>query len=83
MFYLIKNLHKGKGVIVSTYDIHDLIKRWEREDVTIEQVVGQLLLHTKEHNNKIPLQQRQLETQQQQVSELSQRMERLEGDPNG
>ena len=26
------------------YDLSDLIKRWEREDITTEQVIGQLLL---------------------------------------
>ncbi len=26
------------------YSISDLIKKWEREDATVEQVIGQLLL---------------------------------------
>jgi len=26
------------------YDLADLIKRWEREDITTEQVIGQVLL---------------------------------------
>ena len=26
------------------YDLSDLITRWEREDITTEQVIGQLLL---------------------------------------
>ena len=26
------------------YNLTDLIKRWEREDITTEQVIGQLLL---------------------------------------
>ena len=26
------------------YDLSDLIKRWEREDLTTEQAIGQLLL---------------------------------------
>lgn len=26
------------------YDLSDLIKRWEREDITTEQVIGQVLL---------------------------------------
>ena len=26
------------------YDLTDLIKRWEREDITTEQAIGQLLL---------------------------------------
>jgi len=30
---------------MSIYELPDVIKRWEREELTIEQSVGQLLLH--------------------------------------
>jgi hypothetical protein len=38
---------------VSHYTIDELIARWKKEELTVEQVIGQLLLLLKEHERRI------------------------------
>jgi hypothetical protein len=37
---------------VSTYTIEELIARWKREELTLEQAIGQILL-LKEHDRRL------------------------------
>jgi hypothetical protein len=38
---------------MSNYTIEELIARWKREELTIEQVIGQILLLLKEHDRRL------------------------------
>jgi hypothetical protein len=38
---------------VSNYTIDELVARWKREELTIEQVIGQILLLLKEHDRRL------------------------------
>ena len=38
---------------MSNYTIDELIARWKREDLTVEQVIGQMLLLLKEQERRI------------------------------
>ena len=38
---------------MSNYTIDELIARWKREELTIEQVIGQILLLLKEHDRRL------------------------------
>ena len=38
---------------VSNYTIEELIARWKREELTIEQVIGQILLLLKEQDRRL------------------------------
>ena len=38
---------------VSNYTIDELIARWKREELTIEQVIGQILLLLKDHDRRL------------------------------
>ena len=38
---------------MSNYTIDELIARWKREDLTIEQVIGQILLLLKEQDRRL------------------------------
>jgi hypothetical protein len=38
---------------VSHYTIDELLARWKKEDLTVEQVIGQILLILKEQERKI------------------------------
>jgi hypothetical protein len=38
---------------MSHYTIDELIARWKREELTAEQVIGQILLLLKEHERRI------------------------------
>lgn len=49
------------------YELSDLVKRWEREDLTLEQAVGQLLLWLDDlvdRMNKVEIKQRTFEQRQ-------------------
>ncbi len=48
------------------YELAELIKRWEREELTVEQTIGQLLLWLDsliERMNSMEIRQRRLEQQ--------------------
>ena len=51
---------------MSNYTIEELIARWKREELTIEQVIGQILLLLKEHDRRLreAAQQRQAHREQ-------------------
>ena len=38
---------------MSNYTIDELIARWKREELTIEQVIGQILLLLKDHDRRL------------------------------
>ena len=38
---------------MSHYSIEDLIARWKKEELTIEQVIGQVLLVLREHDRRL------------------------------
>ena len=38
---------------MSNYTIEELIARWKREEITIEQVIGQILLLLKEQDRRL------------------------------
>jgi hypothetical protein len=38
---------------VSNYTIEELIARWKREELTVEQVIGQILLLLKEQDRRL------------------------------
>ena len=38
---------------MSNYTIEELIARWKREELTIEQVIGQILLLLKEQDRRL------------------------------
>jgi hypothetical protein len=38
---------------VSNYTIEELITRWRREELTVEQVIGQILLLLKEQDRRL------------------------------
>ena len=42
-----------EGAKVSNYPIEELIARWKREELTIEQVIGQMLLLLKEQERRL------------------------------
>jgi hypothetical protein len=46
------NYNSG-GSKVSNYTIEELIARWKREELTIEQVIGQILLLLKEQDRRL------------------------------
>ncbi len=39
--------------MVSNYTIEELIARWKREELTIEQAIGQILLLLKEQDRRL------------------------------
>lgn len=45
-------LQKGSA-IVSHYTVEELIARWKREELTTEQLLGQLLLVLREHEQRL------------------------------
>jgi hypothetical protein len=38
---------------VSHYSIEDLIARWKKEELTVEQVIGQMLQHLREQERRL------------------------------
>jgi hypothetical protein len=38
---------------MSNYTIEELIVRWRREELTVEQMIGQILLVLKEHEQRV------------------------------
>jgi hypothetical protein len=38
---------------VSHYTIEDLIARWKKDELTVEQVIGQMLLLLREHERRL------------------------------
>jgi hypothetical protein len=38
---------------VSNYTIEDLIARWKKDELTVEQVIGQILLLLREHERRL------------------------------
>jgi len=38
---------------VSHYTIEDLITRWKKDELTVEQVIGQVLLLLREHERRL------------------------------
>ena len=38
---------------MSHYSIEDLIARWKKEELTVEQVLGQVLLVLREHDRRL------------------------------
>jgi hypothetical protein len=38
---------------VSNYTIEDLIARWKKDELTVEQVIGQVLLLLREHERRL------------------------------
>ena len=38
---------------MSHYTIEDLIARWKKDELTVEQVIGQLLLLLREHERRL------------------------------
>lgn len=46
------SLQKGSA-IVSHYTVEELIARWKREELTTEQLLGQLLLVLREHEQRL------------------------------
>jgi hypothetical protein len=42
-----------KGAKVSNYTVEELITRWKREELTIEQAIGQILLLLKEQEQRL------------------------------
>ena len=38
---------------MSNYTIEELIIRWRREELTVEQMIGQILLVLKEHEQRV------------------------------
>jgi hypothetical protein len=38
---------------VSHYTIEDLIARWKKDELTVEQVIGQVLLLLREHERRL------------------------------
>ena len=42
-----------KGATVSHYSVEDLIARWKKEELTVEQVIGQVLQVLREHDRRL------------------------------
>jgi hypothetical protein len=45
--------YNSGGSKVSSYTIEELIARWKCEEITIEQVIGQILLLLKEQDRRL------------------------------
>ena len=47
---------------MNTYDISQIIKMWEHMEITVDQAIGQLLLHVQHLSQKLATVERALET---------------------
>lgn len=48
---------------MNTYDISQIIKMWEHMEITVDQAIGQLLLHVQHLSQKLATVERALESQ--------------------
>ena len=48
---------------MNRYDISQIIKMWERMEITVDQAIGQLLLHVQHLSQKLTTMERTLESQ--------------------
>lgn len=51
--------------MMSVYDLNQMIKKWDREELTIEQAVGQLLLHLQAFSKRVGTLERRMEVARQ------------------
>jgi len=47
---------------MNTYNISEIIKMWEHVEITVDQAIGQLLLHVQELSQRVVTLERRLET---------------------
>lgn len=47
---------------MSTYKISEIIKMWEHVELTVDQAIGQLMLHIQELTQRVNTLERQVET---------------------
>ncbi|MCP4537568.1 MAG: hypothetical protein GY832_10510 [Chloroflexi bacterium] len=52
---------------MGTYGLEDVIRAWGREDLTVEQVIGQILLLLQEFEERLRSTERRLELQRKQA----------------
>ncbi len=64
------NVLKG-GKVMGTYGLEDVILAWGKEDLTIEQVIGQILLLLQELEERLRSAERRLEQQRKQAHRQS------------
>lgn len=50
----------SKESIVSRYDLEEIVQKWAKEDLTQEQVIGQLLLHVKHLDERLTQTEKEL-----------------------
>ena len=51
--------------MMSVYDLNQMIKKWDREELTIEQAMGQLLLHLQAFSKRVGTLERRMEVARQ------------------
>jgi hypothetical protein len=47
---------------MNTYPIHEIIKMWEHVDLTVDQAIGQLMLHIQDLSQRVSTLERRLES---------------------
>ncbi len=47
---------------MNTYNISEIIKMWEHVELTVDQAIGQLMLHIQELTQRVSTLERRLET---------------------
>lgn len=47
---------------MSRYDLEEIVQKWAKEDLTQEQVIGQLLLHVKHLDERLTKTEKELES---------------------
>jgi len=47
---------------MNTYNISEIIKMWEHVELTVDQAIGQLLLHIQDLSQRVSTLERRLET---------------------
>lgn len=47
---------------MNTYNISEIIKMWEHVEITVDQAIGQLMLHIQELTQRVSTLERRLET---------------------
>ncbi|MEZ4734084.1 MAG: hypothetical protein R3E79_43885 [Caldilineaceae bacterium] len=47
---------------MNTYNINEIIKMWEHVEITVDQAIGQLLLHVQELSQRVATLERRLES---------------------
>lgn len=47
---------------MNTYDVSQIIKMWERMEITVDQAIGQLLLHVQDLSQRLTAIERGLDT---------------------